>query len=251
MLQLWTHFLVFAGVVLLLLTGLALLFGLVPAVVSLFEKRSIRNLVPLETQEKPPSAYDPGPHPYMDAVNEYAGQMGFEFGGIFVRATKGGPKFRVALWRSPERDIFVTVAILQAGPLRQKITSLGSQVGSRYLVTADDFGEDDISGLLDYEVLKNADFPELLKRHEDRLAQSDGEIVFFVADNMLEDLEAVQCERARRMVDLGYAKFLDFDRSVWSYTIKGAVHLYFRSYLKQLLRGVIKGHRQLGRRPGS
>ncbi len=230
---------------------LILVAGLPAVVVSLYEKRYVRNLTPLETNGKLRSPNDPGPHPYMDAVNEQAGQIGFEFGGIFVRATKGAAKFRAAVWRSPERDILVHVSIVQAGPMRQKITRLVSQVGNRYLVTTDDFGEDDISGLLDYEVRQNAHFPELLDRHEDRLARADDELIYFLAENMVEDLDAIQIERAQHMVDCGYAKFRDADRSVWSYTIKGAVHLYFRSYLKQILRGLAMGHRQWRSRPGS
>jgi hypothetical protein len=239
--------------VIIILTPLVLivLLGLLAVVVSLFEKRYVRNLTPLETNGKERSANDPGPHPYMDAVNEQAGQMGFEFGGIFVRATKGAAKYRAAVWRSPERDILVTIGIVQAGPLRQKITTLMSQVGRRYLLTTDDFGEDDISGLLDYEVRQNAHFPELLNRHEDRLARVEDEVVYFLAENMVDDLQAIQMERAQHMVDLGYAKFRDADRSVWSYTVKGAVHFYFRSYLKQIWRGLGMGHRQWRRRPGS
>lgn len=107
------------------------------------------------------------------------------------------------------------------------------------------------SGLLDYEVRQNAHLPELLNRHEDRLARAEDEIVYFLAENMEEDLDAIQVERARRMVELDYAKFRDADRSVWSYTVKGALHLYFRSYLKQILRGLAMGHRQWRSRPGS
>jgi hypothetical protein len=235
-------------VLVLLFIAFFLLLGLLPAVTSLFEKRHVRNL-PLD--EKTRSANDPGPNPYLDAVNELAGQTGFEFGGIFVRATKGAAKFRAAVWRSPERDILVHTGIVRAGPLQQEMTRLISQVGGRYLVTTDDFGEDDISGLLKYRVLQNAHFPELLQHHEDRLDQSDSEVVFFVAEDMLEDLDAIQRERAQRMVDLGYAKFSNDAKSIWRNTVKGAVHLYFRSYLKQLLRGILKSHRHWRSRPGS
>jgi hypothetical protein len=230
---------------------LIVLGGLPVMLVALYEKRYVRNYALLDTGGKLRSPHDPGPHPYMDSVNEEAGQMGFEFGGIYVRATKGAAKFRVAVWRSPERDILVRVTIVKAGPLQQKLTTLVSQVGSRYLITADDFSEDDISGMLDYEVRLNAHFPELLKLHEDRLARADDTVVYFVAENMVEDLDSIQLERARHMIKLGYARFRDDEQSVWSYTVKGAMHLYFRSYFKQILRALPMFHRQWHRRPGS
>jgi hypothetical protein len=139
--------------------GFFLLIGLATVLATLIEKIHVRNLVPLETDGRLPSANDPGPHPYMDFANELAGQFGFEFGGIFARAKKGATKFRVALWRSPERDILVLVSIEQVGgPLHMEVTSFVSHNAGRYLLTTDDFGEDDISGLLVYEVLPRRRF---------------------------------------------------------------------------------------------
>ena len=134
------------------------------------------------------------------------------------------------------------------GPLHMEVTSLVSHVGGRYLITTDDFGEDDISGLLVYEVLSRRDFLQsldnevrqavhfrkLLARYEERLREWKGKPVLFQAKDMSEDLNTMQIERVRRMVELGYAKFLDNEHTVWRHTPKGAAHLFFRSYLKQL-----------------
>jgi hypothetical protein len=244
MLDIWAY--IFLGIF-----AFMFLFGLVPMIVSMYEKRYVKNLQALEPNGKRNPGYDAGPHPYLDAVNEQAGQLGFEYCGTYVRATKGATRARTVIWRASERDILVRVTVVKAGPLQQKVTSLISLVGNHYLVTTDDFGEDDISGLLDFEVLQNAHFPELLDRHEDRLERSDEPCVHFVAENVLEDMDAIQIERARRMVELGYGKFRDPEQSIWSYTFKGAVHFYFRSYLKQMFKGMVKGHRQYYRRPGS
>src|SRR6266446_582398 len=80
--------------------GFYLILGLSAVLAALIEKRYVRNVLPLDA-DGPPSPNDPGSHSYMDLANEMAGQLGFEFGGIFVRATKGAVKWRVALWRSP------------------------------------------------------------------------------------------------------------------------------------------------------
>jgi hypothetical protein len=231
--------------------GFILLVGMSAVVTALVEKRRVRNLAPVDLDGQSPSANDPGPDPYMDAVNELAGQLGFEFGGIFARAKKGAGKHRVAVWRARERDILVVVSIWQAAPMQLKLTLLVSLIGGRYLITTDEFGEDDISGFLDYEVLNQAQFPELLARHEDRLAGSNVQPVLFLAQDMSEDLIAMQKARACQMVKLGYAKFLDSDNNVWRHTAKGAVHFFFRSYLKQLIRGGWTGRRRWRGRPSS
>jgi hypothetical protein len=230
--------------------GFLLLVGLSAVVAALKEKRYVRNFVPLDMDGRPPSANDPGPHPYMDLANELTGQLGFEFGGIFARAKKGATRFRVALWRSPERDTLVTIFIGEAGgPLHMEVTFLVSHIGNRYLITTDDFGEDDISGLLVYEVLPRRDFlqsldeevhqqahfQKLLARHEDRLREWKGKPILFQAKDMSEDLNTMRMEHARHMVELGYAEFLDNEHTVWRYTPKGAATFFFRSYLKQLL----------------
>ena len=129
-----------------------------------------------------------------------------------------------------------------------EFTFFMSHIADRWLITTDDFGEDDISGLLIHEVLprrhllssldnevsQQAHFHKLLARHEERLMELKGKPILYLAKDMSEDLITMRLERARRMVRLGYAKFLDKEETVWRHTPKGAAHFFFRSYLKQL-----------------
>ena len=68
-------------------------------VIAPLEKRYLHDLLPLTGENQPCAAprFDPGSHPYMDVVNELAGQLGFEFQGLFARATKGMTSYRAAL----------------------------------------------------------------------------------------------------------------------------------------------------------
>jgi hypothetical protein len=237
------------------IVGFFLLVGLSAVVAALIEKRHVRNLLPLD-KDGAPSPNDPGPHPYMDLANEMVGQLGYDFGGIFVQAKKGPSKWRVALWRSPKRDALVVISISVAGgPLHVESTSFISHIRRRYLITTDQVGEGDISGLLQYEVVlhgiqgahlpgfrdeeihQQAHFQKLLARHEERLAESKGKLILFQAKDMSEDLNTMRMERAQHMVQSGYAKFLDHEKTIWRYTPRGATRFFFRSYLKHFLPG--------------
>src|SRR5262249_53872257 len=153
--------------------------------------------------------------------------------------------------RSPKRDILLVVFIGEVGgPLHVERTLFVSHMGNRYLITTDTFGEDDISGLLDYEVVlhglqgahlpgfrdqemhQQAHFQKLLARHEERLGEEKSKPTLFLAKDMSEDLNTMRMKHARHMVELGYAKFLDNEHTIWRYTPKGAVRIVFRSYLK-------------------
>ena len=58
-----------------LLTILFIFLFCLTVVIAPLEKRYLRDLLPLpdENQECAAPRFDPGPHPYMDAVNELAG----------------------------------------------------------------------------------------------------------------------------------------------------------------------------------
>jgi hypothetical protein len=241
MLEIWIYLVVlpFSICVLIFVCLSVLLFA-----TAFLEKRHIHLLAPLPLEEdpRPTCPFDPGPDSYTEKVNELAGQMGFEFQGVFVPRRKGPTRFRATIWRSPKRDILVQIFTVRVGELSSRGSQLVSSASGRYLITTDTFGEVDISGLNEHHVLPNCEFPDLVKHHEEWLAKSNSEPMLFAASDVVEDLDAMRIQHAQRLVDHGYATFLNDEHSTWRYTAKGAVHCYLRSYLFQLFGRMPKHH---------
>jgi hypothetical protein len=110
----------------------------------------------------------------------------------------------------------------------------------RCLVTVDEpkASEYDLSGLRDNRLYPGLDFQKLLARHRERIGNAGSAALTYTESNSLADHREFMRQRVARIVDKNYARFVDEQRGVWSYTIFGACSLSIRANWKALRRNV-------------
>jgi len=115
----------------------------------------------------------------------------------------------------------------------------------------DEFGSEDLSGTRDLDVLINADLPELIAKHAQRLAAWGFEPRAFSPVNLLQQYEELNRLRIEKLIALGLAKSIEPTGNVWRFTLKGAWANATQAYLKGLKRAEAQSHRKDKKRPGS
>ncbi len=121
--------------------------------------------------------------------------------------------------------------------------SLYSQLdGGRYLQTTDMTGENDLSGLTDLQIWPQLSFAKLVDRHFARLQHLGCSPAPF-SDSPMRDVLTIRLRRAEKLVEQGDARFVDDDRMVWTFTLKGALRFYFVTVWLQTAR---RGLRKIG-----
>ncbi len=189
---------------------------------------------------------------YFSAMNAAAQAVGFQFCGVFAQNRNSKTyQCRMALWLLPDKNSMAAVVGGKISKFNYRKTFLISQFGDgTAMVTVDDFGVEDLSGLWDMEVLKNADFLELASRHSVRLSSSTKQPVAFSPDRALREYEALKAARVDQIVSLGLGQYLDGEHNVWRHTFRGAFKYTVKGYLK----GLVAAQRQMARaskkRPG-
>ena len=207
------------------------------AAIAWWEKRYVQCLRPLDDNEERPEI-----PPYIQGVNAMAAQLEFVWEGFFVRTPEGMLRTIWSVFRSPDRAILVIAGYSTVGFIRQKGTLVFSKmINDKYLITTDETGEHDISGRTERQLQMNAAFPELLECHQARLDATGGPAGSFGAESVLKDLERLALEQAEALEQRDYAVFLDADRTVWRYTLKGAVVLATIGFGKQLWQAFAQG----------
>ncbi len=215
--------------------------------VSLLEKQPLREYRPSDSG--PP----PSQSPYFAAMNGQAQNQGLRLCGYFVQAQRSstyGAYF--AFWLTEDNQTLVRIAGVKiAGiALKKTIISSWSQDGFG-IETTDDFGGTDIGGSADRKVVVNGDLLELLQVHSERLKSFGRPLRSFSEDSVLAEQEATDELKVNRLIDLGYAKFVDPQKSIWRYTLKGAIQNYFKGYRSQKSEGMAQLKRLDKKRPGS
>jgi len=219
-------------------------FFLLVLVIALSETQRIRWLSPAE------EGFEAELSPYAQAVNHAASQLGFQSCGHFRQV--GGRLYRAtaSLWLSPDLRILAVVGGGKLAGMPYKRTQLLSRTADgRTILTEDDAGEVDLSGLTDRVFLLNAGLEELHAVHRERLSTTEGSAVPFDQGNVMGDYEAMRRQRAVRLAEMGLARFLR-DDDHWRYTLKGSLLAAYRSYFAQLLEASKQQRRLRVKRPG-
>jgi hypothetical protein len=152
---------------------------------------------------------------------------------------------------SPDRRTAAVIGEGRAVGMRVRKTMLISQRGGgRALVTCDEFGTGDLSGLQDFRTLLNADFAELWKAHQSALLQTAQPAEAFSQD-VLSDLNRMQSDRARQLFRQGYAAPADVPGHTWRYTAKGAWRIVSVQLVRQTTSDRSQQERYRIARPGS
>jgi hypothetical protein len=223
------------------------LFFLSLLFVSLLEKQPVNEYRLSDTG--PPTT----PSPYFSIMNKQALDGGLRFCGHFIQAQRGALyRGYFAFWLSEDRKTLVRIAggKIAGMPLKKTIVSSWSEDGVG-IETADEFGGNDIGGIADRKVVVNADLIELLQVHSARREKFNKPVRSFSPDSILQDQEATDKLKVNNLISLGYATFVDHQKSIWRYTIKGAIQNYFKGYRSQKSEGLSQVKRLNKKRPGS
>lgn len=190
---------------------------------------------------------------YLKAVNQSARDLGFLFCGWY-HCIRGGPyRAVITAWLSEDlRTLLITAGGKMAGVDLKKMALHSMAIDGPVLLTCDEDIPPDLSGLLDVQVLWNADLRELYDLHLTRIAPWENELEFFDSASILEDYEMFDQKRVRILVNAGFAEYVDYSQNQWRYTWKGAFALKTR-FVKSLKRDRSQAYR-FGpefKRPGS
>jgi len=222
-------------------------FVLLTFFIALRERHRSRPYVPVdETLALPPNAY-------MQLTNAMIEQHGFRYLGVCRAGNERLYKMRCDVWLSPDRQVFAAVGAGKFAVIPHQATSLTSKlIDGRVLITVDAPGAmaADLSGMTEWKVVTNADFPELLARHRARLEAEMTPVEPYPDLDPLDTQLELIAQRAERMARAGYIYYLDDGRDEWRYTAWGAVVRVIDSYRRifvQIMRNY--GRRKLSR-PG-
>jgi len=164
---------------------------------------------------------------YTCEMNEQAKMLGFQHHGWYVQKRKGLYKGIATVWMSPDKLTLLVVGGGKIAGIDFKTTWLYSKViGGILVVTSDEPGEVDVSGVFDKQFLCNADLEELCKLHESRRAMWQEKLERFDGSAVLAEYEAISRRRVGILVGRGLAKWLDKGHEKWRYTLKGSILSY-------------------------
>lgn len=160
--------------------------------------------------------------PYVAVTNEMIASAGFDGPYICRHSKGGGYRVLAAMWMSPDRHILVVCAAGTMVRLPSRTTLLYTRVGQKLFITLDEWRIIDPSGTTDVAVINRGDFPALYALHRQRIAAvadairpyEEGPVESYRQD---EEFRAASLERA------GFARFIDPERTVWRYTLRGAI----------------------------
>lgn len=237
----------------LILLGIGTISLLPGFLAALWEKHRVRVYQPIEGGTPPaavgPDGEDnpyaapraredaPAETPYASAINRAAAGLGFRYLGPYRDGKGRLYRIRYDLWLSADRE---AIAVVGGGTLAG-IPLLATWLHTRFaddrrIVTTDNQAamNADLSGLSSWALVANADLDELLRRHRLRAAEAVPPVVAFAADDPYGDFLAYRAEPVERLVAAGLGRFLDADRDVWRYTLKGAARATVQTFARQL-----------------
>lgn len=210
------------------------------------EKQHIQDFVPAT------SARVVTDSPYFKAMNETAKRLDFTSAGDFVQ-NRSSPVYQacVSLWVSQDSQTLLRIAGGKTAGIPIRRSSLISFLEQgRIIETSDEFGMADLSDLTDRKVILNGGLNELVAGHQQRLVEQIGPKRTFSEAQAMIACEAMQAMKAARMERLGLSKFVNAERTVWRYTLKGAWISYSKGLRKQLAEGKMQMERVKLKRPG-
>jgi len=190
---------------------------------------------------------------YMDVNNAMAKKHGFTYQGVCRAGNNAIYKLRYDTWVSPDRHVFAVVGAGSMVGLVFKATWLTSKfVDGRVIVTVDQPGgmSADLSGMTEWKVIANADFSELLAKHQARIEEEITPVEPYSARDPLGEHIELIAGRADRMAAAGYINFFGDRQDEWRFTTFGAVVRVADSY-KRVFVQIMKNYgRRTMSRPG-
>jgi hypothetical protein len=211
-------------------------------------------------EKHPVRQYQPGapedagpPSGYFRAMNEAAARHNLLHCGNYLQ-TRNSSLYRccISLWLTVDQCTLIMVGGGKLARIDYKRTLFTSQTtDGREIVTMDNFGVVDLSGVRDIDVVYRADFEELVARHSQRLTAVTAPLKTFSPTRAMDQYEDLGRVRAEKMVSLGLAKFLNRTEASWRYTMKGAFKSAYEGYITGMRKAKLQKERANKRRPGS
>lgn len=204
---------------------LTILVALMIMLIARLEKRWISDFKPCDKKDLPkPSAYT-------KAMNDMAIRQGFKCRGWFRQYRSKLCRGIATMWISEDALTLLVVGGGRIAGIKFKATFLYSKPSDApVLITSDEPGERDLSGMTDKQFLLNADLTELYDLHKQRMGGWEGLLEPFDGSSPLREYESIYRRSVQAFVDYGLAKYLDFAQNEWRYTLKGAVLSYFQGW---------------------
>jgi hypothetical protein len=191
--------------------------------VALYERHLVMPYVPS------PEGFQQAETPYSTRANTSAEALGFHYLGPYHHAKGGIYQIRYWIWASPELD---SLAIVSGGTMA-RIPYDGTRIVSgledgRFVLTIDNpsLGQLHSDGLAVGSTFMGVDLPTLVAHHR---AFVRGQAIPFDATDPVGHLVEWRTELADRLVEAGFAHYLDEGQTVWRYTIRGAFRRIARS----------------------
>jgi hypothetical protein len=233
-----------------LLIPLALVGGflLLLFVVALVEKHPVHAFDPTPLEATPPDL-----PPYARAMNDAAARCGYAYGGTYAHAKGGTYRLWSSLWMAPDRRVLANVSGGTILNMPHKKTFLYSRrADGKYLVTTDEFHSGDTSGVQEIESVLNATFEELLSEHLRRVhALGSQGIPPFEQATAVEAWRHVELDVVLPTVERGLGRWVNPDRTVWVYSLKGALRLCTVGLFGGVIKNSGQRHRLDRPRPGA
>ena len=213
--------------------------------VAFFEKQHVCDLIPSSGSGIPNA-------PYFNAMNDDAAKLGFTPAGVFVQDRKSKLyQACVAFWISPDGYTLLRVGGGKTAGVEIKRTVLATFIEPEKIIeTTDEAGTADLSGLTDRKLFLNGHLDELVRIHNDRLQRTGGVRRTFPSDQALTAYATMQAMRANRLVAFGFARFVNRERTLFRYTLKGAWLLATKGMYRQLEEADAQEDRVKLKRPG-
>jgi hypothetical protein len=181
------------------------------------------------------------PTPYMSKTLAMAESIDFRRVGIFADGKSRFYRVRYEFWLSPDCSTLAEIGSGKVATVGVDATWLFTRlVDGRCLVTVDEpkASEYDLSGLRDNRLYPGLDFQKLLARHRERIANAESAALEYTGSDSLANHREFMRHRVARLVEKNYARLIDEQRGVWSYTIFGACVLSIRANWKAFRRHV-------------
>jgi hypothetical protein len=203
---------------------------------ALWEKRPVQPYyVPDEGKEYPVA-------PAAQKFNQEAGRLKFTRGCVCHDGKGKLYRIRYDFWLSPDQR---TLAVVGSGTLAS-IPVKGIWLWSRgkdgiNYNSTNEIGEQEICTNVVQQTWPDTTFTTLLGHHQTLL--KDVEIQLFDVNNPLAAFFDIRRSKADNLVEHGYARYLDEEKTVWKYTLYGALAFYF---LAMWVRPIKRGLRSIG-----
>jgi hypothetical protein len=170
------------------------------------------------------------PSPYWLATREHARMAGMICVGNY--ATKRNTslvKGLESIWVTPDRTIAAAIVGGSFLSIPLKKTVLRTRLNNGWVLSSSDLAAPaDPTGLIQDGLLLNASISELLTFHRQRIAMSGAVPVPFVSADVLSELEQIQLERGRRLVELRLARWANREQTIIRGTLRGALRAIFK-----------------------